>query len=74
MSREQQLAVQLGVDSDLAELLRDVEAAYRRAEKSEPSAGSGGATGDSGLGCAGRTTSAPAQVVPWYRAEMGGMA
>jgi hypothetical protein len=36
MSRETYVAVQLQVDADVADLLRDIEAAYRRAEKSEP--------------------------------------
>jgi len=36
VSREAAVAVQLRVDPDVADLLRDVEAAYRQAEKSEP--------------------------------------
>lgn len=36
MSREVASAVRLPVDVDLGDLLRDIEAAYRRAEKSEP--------------------------------------
>lgn len=36
MSRDEAIAVRLPLDPGLAELLRDVEAAHRRAEKSEP--------------------------------------
>jgi len=36
MSSEMTVAIQMPADSDLGELLRDIEAAFRRAEKSEP--------------------------------------
>lgn len=45
----------------------------RSAPADEFTAGCGGMDGNSSLGCADQTTAAPAQIVPWYRTESGGM-